>query len=61
MKQVLGACERRHPVPGSLQELAVRRTLVHRLGHPFRLDLTSLDTMPRSAGGKYEDFPSLLG
>lgn len=31
------------------------------LGHPLRLDLTRVDTIPRNAGGKNEDFLSLLG
>ncbi len=43
------------------EEGAVRRTLLDRLGHSFRLDLTRVGTIPRSAGGKYEDFLSLLG
>lgn len=32
----------------------------HRLGYDFHLDLKYLDDIPRSAGGKYEDFISLL-
>jgi phenylacetate-CoA ligase len=39
---------------------AVRQILLDRLGHPFDLSLARLAEIPRSAGGKFEDFLSLL-
>ena len=46
---------------GSPAEEAQLRTLItERLGYPFALDVTYLDAIPRSAGGKFEDFRSEL-
>ena len=36
----------------------VRGAIGERLRHPFRLNLVFVDEIPRSAGGKYEDFRS---
>jgi hypothetical protein len=34
--------------------------ITERLGYPFALTVTYLDEIPRSAGGKFEDFRSEL-
>ena len=38
------------------QEERLREALNKRLGHPFAYRFTYVDEIPRSAGGKYEDF-----
>ncbi|MFQ5619518.1 MAG: phenylacetate--CoA ligase family protein [Rhodospirillales bacterium] len=38
------------------QEERLRQALNKRLGHPFAYRFTYVDEIPRSAGGKYEDF-----
>ena len=45
---------------GPVQEEKMRRGLQGRLGYPFAIQFSYVDQIPRSAGGKYEDFVSLL-
>ncbi len=40
------------------EEDTVRRMTVEQVGHPFRITLTYHDHIPRSRGGKYEEFRS---
>lgn len=40
------------------EEDALRALILKNLGHPFRLSFVYRDEIPRSAGGKYEDFRS---
>ena len=42
------------------EEEALRGYMVERLGHPFALNFVYVDEIPRSAGGKYEDFICLV-
>ena len=42
------------------QETALTAHLQAALGHPFAIRFTYLDEIPRSAGGKFEDFISLI-
>ncbi len=42
------------------EEEKLKELIWSRLGHPFALTFTYLDEIPRSAGGKYEDFVSEL-
>ena len=44
--------------PSASEEAAMRTIIQERLGHPFRIDLEYPDSLPRGAGGKYEDFRS---
>ena len=47
------------PLTGS-EEAQLVAHLLDRLGHPFRITVTYLDRIPRTASGKYEDFRSEL-
>ncbi|MDP6774653.1 MAG: hypothetical protein QGI63_10305, partial [Rhodospirillales bacterium] len=40
------------------EEDGLRELFLRRLGHPFKLRFVYVDEIPRSAGGKYEDFVS---
>ncbi len=40
------------------EEVRLREIVLKRLGHPFEIILTYRDTIPRGAGGKFEDFKS---
>ena len=42
------------------EEERLRQILVERFGHPFRIDISYLDEIPRGANWKYEDFISKL-
>jgi phenylacetate-CoA ligase len=42
------------------EEARLRTMITERLGYPFALTVTYLDEIPRSAGGKFEDFRSEL-
>ncbi len=42
------------------EEERVRALLIARLGCPFRITISYHDEIPRSSGGKYEDFRSEL-
>jgi phenylacetate-CoA ligase len=42
------------------EEEEFRSALTRCLQHPFRFRLERVDVIPRSAGGKYEDFMSLI-
>jgi phenylacetate-CoA ligase len=42
------------------EERGLREFLIGCLGHSFDLDVVYVDEIPRSAGGKYEDFMSLV-
>jgi phenylacetate-CoA ligase len=46
--------------PTEDEENTLREFLIGCLGHRFGLDLDYVDEIPRSAGGKYEDFVSLV-
>ncbi|HJO73082.1 MAG: isochorismatase family protein [Rhodospirillales bacterium] len=41
-----------------LEEDGLRKLFLRRLGHPSKLRFICVDDIPRSAGGKYEDFVS---
>jgi phenylacetate-CoA ligase len=43
------------PLSGSEEEQA-RATLREKLGHPFRVTISYHDEIPRSRGGKFEEF-----
>lgn len=45
----------------SEEEQRVRAHLLDRLGHPLRVRLVYRDALPRSPGGKFEDFISMVG
>jgi phenylacetate-CoA ligase len=42
------------------EEQGLRKYIVGRLGYPFTLTFTYADEIPRSKGGKFEDFRSEL-
>ena len=42
------------------EEERLKSVILEYLGHPFTLGFTYVDEIPRSAGGKYEDFLSLV-
>jgi phenylacetate-CoA ligase len=42
------------------EEAAIRALLEKKLGYPYAVTVRRLDELPRAAGGKYEDFLSLL-
>ena len=42
------------------EEERLKSVIFEYLGHPFTLGFTYVDEIPRSAGGKYEDFLSLV-
>ncbi|MCH7956757.1 MAG: phenylacetate--CoA ligase family protein, partial [Proteobacteria bacterium] len=42
------------------EERRLKDFLIGCLGHSFELDLVYVDEIPRPAGGKYEDFVSLV-
>ncbi len=44
----------------SSEEKTLRGYIVECLGHPFALNFIYVDEIPRSAGGKYEDFICLV-
>lgn len=46
--------------PDAGQEARLVQAIQHSLGHPFNLTFHYLDHIPRSAGGKFEDFISQL-
>ncbi len=43
------------------EEAHTRQALLNFLGHPFQVRFSYVDEIPRSAGGKYEDFRSEVG
>jgi len=42
------------------QEVRIKEILKEALGHPFMVRLSYHAALPRSAGGKFEDFVSML-
>ena len=42
------------------EEERLKSVILEYLGHPFTLGFTYVDEIPRSAGGKYEDFVSVV-
>ncbi len=49
-----------HPMTAAGEE-RLRDYMRGRLGHPFRIRFIFVDDIPRSAGGKFEDFVSAIG
>lgn len=47
------------PLP-SAEDARVRQMVLDTLGHPFSLELAYVDAIPRSPGGKFEDFVCLV-
>ncbi len=43
------------------EQATLREMILNRLGHPFDIVLSYHDDIPRSAGGKFEDFKSEIG
>jgi len=59
VQRSLEAVEFRYTAPRDLsaaEEAAIIRMLVANLGHPFRVSFARMDAIPRSPGGKFEDF-----
>lgn len=42
------------------QEAGIKQVLITRLGHPFAVEITYHEVIARTAGGKYEDFVSMI-
>ena len=40
------------------EETGLKQSIIESLGHPFRLKLVYCESIPRGAGGKFEDFRS---